>query len=504
MHLPYYLVLLVLPLYVAQITISNDQSIQGSEGKIMIVADNSEVNEKRYQCEVCGVLLGRLGTWNLKRHQLTHEDERLFECHVCNKTFKECCKLKRHKLTHGNERPFKCHLCSAAFNDPSSLKRHQLTHASVRLFRCEKWIIECFENLFASGEDLYEECLFSEANRKFWSVVSENYCGKDWGFVITFGHRSCGLPECIKRLSLLVRQISLHWIGCLLKIFFEKTLTISTLLDHVSVILFGAVCVAAVSNDQRIQEGIENEGKIKSMANNSEANETRYQCKACGVLFGRSDTLINHRMIHIDEKNYKCEMCNKTFDRSDSLKRHQLMHRNERPFKCHVCNKTFKESSKLKRHKLAHGNERPFKCHVCNGTFKGPWNLKRHQWTHENERPFKCHLCSAAFKDSCSLKRHQLTHGNERPFKCHVCSTTFKYSSVLKRHQLTHENDRPFKSEMCGRNLTAIGCLNRHMKIHKSSDEKLYSTKNSLMISIADDIIDTEIFIKEVIGFAKH
>ncbi|CAG9529663.1 unnamed protein product [Cercopithifilaria johnstoni] len=54
MYLPYYLVLFVLPLYVAQITVSNDQRIQEgieNEGKIKIMANNSEANKKQYRCK---------------------------------------------------------------------------------------------------------------------------------------------------------------------------------------------------------------------------------------------------------------------------------------------------------------------------------------------------------------------------------------------------------------------------------------------------------------------
>ncbi|CAG9529607.1 unnamed protein product [Cercopithifilaria johnstoni] len=152
-----------------------------------------------------------------------------------------------------------------------------------------------------------------------------------------------------------------------------------------------------------MQEGIENEGRIETVANDSEASKKQYQCEVCGVLFGRSTTLWNHKIMHNDEKNYNCE----------------------------ICNKAFKWSGNLKNHKLTHGNVRPFKCHVCNKAFKRPHDLKKHNLTHGNERPYKCHMCSKTFKVSRNLKRHQLTHGNVQDGPYMVSTIRSKMNNVV-------------------------------------------------------------------------
>ncbi|CAG9535315.1 unnamed protein product [Cercopithifilaria johnstoni] len=101
-------------------------------------------------------------------------------------------------------------------------------------------------------------------------------------FSQTYLLRSYGLPECIKAVlfASAANITSLDWLSA------KNTFRIQygdfhipSLLDHVSVILCGIACAAVVSNDQSIQEGIVNEGKIKTVTNNSEANEKRLQCE---------------------------------------------------------------------------------------------------------------------------------------------------------------------------------------------------------------------------------
>ncbi|CAG9536331.1 unnamed protein product [Cercopithifilaria johnstoni] len=125
MYLSYCFVLLTLPLYVAQITISNggDEAIQAvtrDDDEIRTVTDDGKANEKRYKCE---------------KHKLAHVNIGPSKYHMCNKTFERFGNLKGHQSTHGNERPFKCYVRNEPFGN---LRRHQLTHGNTRLSKCDK------------------------------------------------------------------------------------------------------------------------------------------------------------------------------------------------------------------------------------------------------------------------------------------------------------------------------------------------------------------------------
>ncbi|CAG9536333.1 unnamed protein product [Cercopithifilaria johnstoni] len=207
---------------------------------------------------------------------------------------------------------------------------------------------------------------------------------KDWSFVIIFGHRSCGLPECIKAvLSANATNItSLDWwsaINIFRKEFdyFHIPYFSIMYLSYYFVLYVLPLYISqiTVSNegDEAIQAVTRNDDEIRTVANDGKAIK-----KWC-----------------------ECKVCNKPFKWSSDLERHGLKHRNERPFKCHVCNKTFKEFRVLKIHHLTHGNGRKFKCAMCDKAFKQRRYLKRHMKAHKDiEKTLKCDVCGKAFEYS--------------------------------------------------------------------------------------------------------
>ncbi|CAG9539151.1 unnamed protein product [Cercopithifilaria johnstoni] len=175
------------------------------------------------------------------------------------------------------------------------------------------------------------------------------------------------------------------------------------------------------------------------------------------------------------------------------MKAHELTHNNIRPFKCEQCGKNFTRNHSLKKHVNIH------KC-SSEKLYSTSSNLNRNKSTHDEVRRFKCEICDKAFKGRHCLMRHMKTHTDEKTEKCNLCDKAFKHRSALQRHKLTHENAL-FECKQCGKNFTRIHNLKKHMNTHKSSSEKLYSTVSSLINSIAEDIIDTEILIMEILEF---
>ncbi|XP_058464375.1 zinc finger protein 271-like [Malaya genurostris] len=83
------------------------------------------------------------------------------------------------------------------------------------------------------------------------------------------------------------------------------------------------------------------------------------------------------------------------------------------------------------------------RCHVCRKEFAWPKSLKIHLRTHTGERPYECEVCGKSFTRSDSLKAHRNTHGDVRVLQCHLCEASFTNESGLIRHQKSEHGIEP-------------------------------------------------------------
>jgi len=81
---------------------------------------------RQYSCRMCERVFSQPG--NLRRHVLTHTEQRPCECTVCGKRFSQPGNLKAHLRTHSGQRPYPCVGCGSAFSDSSTLRKHVLHH----------------------------------------------------------------------------------------------------------------------------------------------------------------------------------------------------------------------------------------------------------------------------------------------------------------------------------------------------------------------------------------
>ena len=88
----------------------------------------SQVKKRRrtstsHQCKCCGKVFSRPA--NLRRHMLTHTEEKPHECSECHKMFSILSNLQRHMLTHTGEKPHECSECHSKRNNvqPSDDKK---------------------------------------------------------------------------------------------------------------------------------------------------------------------------------------------------------------------------------------------------------------------------------------------------------------------------------------------------------------------------------------------
>lgn len=110
----------------------------------------NSIRRERAQCQICGTWLSN--RYTLKEHMIRHNSEpqkcnqcdkispnqhallchirevhcdRIFNCHLCSKTFKAAVALKDHVATHTGEKTHKCSFCPDAFIWRPNMYSHQ-------------------------------------------------------------------------------------------------------------------------------------------------------------------------------------------------------------------------------------------------------------------------------------------------------------------------------------------------------------------------------------------
>lgn len=84
-----------------------------------------------FHCELCPLVFELRR--NLRRHMLTHTNERPFSCDFCEKTFKRKDNLQKHIRDVHAEKNFNCNTCNKKFATYNQLGRHRKTSLHQKL-----------------------------------------------------------------------------------------------------------------------------------------------------------------------------------------------------------------------------------------------------------------------------------------------------------------------------------------------------------------------------------
>uniref|UniRef100_A0A8C5L3R3 Zinc finger protein 445 n=1 Tax=Jaculus jaculus TaxID=51337 RepID=A0A8C5L3R3_JACJA len=476
---------------------------------------------KPYKCSLCEKAFQRLSAYRL--HQETHagqkiesnqyeeslthssvldhhleeqNEQKLFDCSQCRKSFHCKSYVLEHQRIHTQEKPYKCTKCRKTFRWKSNFNRHVKLHKTGE-FREED---RCPDN-------------FRKKKRSQPQVVSSvrktlqcHQCGKTFAYKKTLiehqrihtGEKPYWCSECGKRFTYRSAFI-VH----------KKKHAIKRKPEN----------GPSFSQDTVLQ-----------VPQNSDTTKGPLICSQCGKAFRNHSLLLMHQRVHTREKPFKCWECGKVFRWSSNLYRHQRLEETpnpeskiltkDKPFWCEECGKTFTRKRSLLDHMGIHSGEKRFKCNVCGKSFDRNYRLVNHQRVHTLERSFKCHWCGEDFVQIRDLSVHQRKHtkmmqpkfslpglsssrdsilnvqelkpivgksleicevpsgqrsmftglqnvrSKKKCYKCSLCGKSYRKHSQLITHNRFHTMDRPFKCRVCGKAYGWASNLARHMKIH--------------------------------------
>ncbi|XP_047446447.1 zinc finger protein ZFMSA12A-like [Mugil cephalus] len=247
-----------------------------------------------FDCSQCGKSFKRM--YLLGKHQLTHNQNRVFTCKQCSEVFSSMSDLRSHQKIHPPELSNQCQQCGKFFSSSACLTAHELRHRQQRTQICV-----CCGKAFKSKHDLSLHMRSHTGERPFQCT----YCGKRFSVS--------------GNLNIHIRTHT----G-------EKPYLCSD-------------CGKAFISAGELQ-----------IHRRTHTGEKPYKCSVCDRRFTMASKVTLHMRVHTGERPYVCSECGKGFSRGSELKKHTMSHTGVRPYACQLCVKTYTCLNHLKRHLKTH------------------------------------------------------------------------------------------------------------------------------------------------------
>ena len=200
-------------------------------------------------------------------------------------------------------------------------------------------------------------------------------------------------------------------------------------------------------------------------------------CKMCGFSTKSSEELKSHLETHyMDPNSRTCDVCEKVFDSYKDLLKHTRKGcppNQPQVYKCDECGKTCNDKRAIIEHMVVHSEERPFACRICGKTYKTKKILRRHEGIHAMSRnSYQCPECTFKTHWKTNIKRHivEVHKKDSRPlFSCTHCPFTTPNKRYIEKHKFGHWKDCPYMCENCGKMFKSEIELASHKQTHKQT-----------------------------------
>ncbi|XP_078248356.1 zinc finger protein 335 isoform X3 [Pogona vitticeps] len=138
--------------------------------------------------------------------------------------------------------------------------------------------------------------------------------------------------------------------------------------------------------------------------------QSAFPCPVCDRVYPMQKRLTQHMKTHSSEKPHMCDKCGKSFKKRYTFKMHLLTHIQavaNRRFKCEFCDHVCEDKKLLLNHQLLHVNEKPFRCSLCSyATVREDFLLSHVAVKHTGGKPFACEFCHFTTKHKKNLRLH--------------------------------------------------------------------------------------------------
>uniref|UniRef100_A0A670JKD6 Zinc finger protein ZFAT n=1 Tax=Podarcis muralis TaxID=64176 RepID=A0A670JKD6_PODMU len=391
---------------------------------------------------------------------MTREGKRqlLYDCHICERKFKNELDRDRHMVVHGDERPFACELCGHGATKYQALELHVRKHPFVYVCsECSKKFVSSIRlrsHIKEAHRDLQEASVFnSSINQSFCLLepggdIQQEALGEELSQTAAelsllnskelciskkSGESSARRPS-LERTCLLTP--SLNSKGELMQISGDGSPSIN---QNEQVLQCAPVpeeegqtlCLGAQEADKSAAEKADSPTPMSHPESNTAISENSDSCTlpsenrtGAAAFMQILDSLQKRQMnTALCEKirkvygDWECEYCGKLFWYQVHYDMHVRTHTREHLYYCSQCSYSSITKNCLKRHVIQKHSNILLKCPTedCDYSTPDKYKLQAHLKVHTelDKKSYSCPVCEKSFTEDRLIKSHIKTNHPE-------------------------------------------------------------------------------------------